>query len=46
MTERAEIARSIQLVFRRAGVSRKGGSWQDEDYNGLRPDLARRAVLR
>jgi hypothetical protein len=31
MTERAEIARPMRLVLRRANVSRKGGSWQHED---------------
>jgi hypothetical protein len=33
MTERAEMARSVQLVLRRARASRKGGSCQDEDYD-------------
>jgi hypothetical protein len=36
MTERstrAEIARSVQLVLRRASASRISGSWQHEDYD-------------
>ena len=33
MTERAEIARPMRLVLRRANVPRKGGSWQHEDYD-------------
>jgi hypothetical protein len=33
MTERADIARSVQLILRPASVSRISGSWQQEDYD-------------